>query len=190
MSTQQTESTRERILAAACELFAAHTYRAATMREIAERLGITKPSLYYHFSSKAEILESLIGTPIDELARAVDAAAAERDPAEAKRRVLRGCVDVIVTHRDTMRLLLRDASVYSDGSTRVVERVVATVDRAVDLLAGPGADWRARLRAAQAFAAATDPAAQFTDVPANELREELVAGAAAVIGLAPAAGGG
>lgn len=176
-------STREKILATACELFATHTYRAATMREIAERLGIAKPSLYHHFASKAEILDSLVSTPIDELAAVIDAAATERDPTDVQRRVLRGCIDVIVGHRDVMRLLLRDASVYSDDSTQVVARVVTTVDRATALLAGPNADWRRRLRAAQAFAAATDPISQFHDAPEDELREELFRGASVLLGL-------
>ncbi|MGC7095288.1 TetR/AcrR family transcriptional regulator [Amycolatopsis lurida] len=184
MSRLEAGGTREKILAAACELFGTHTYRAATMREIAERLGIAKPSLYHHFASKAEILDSLISTPIDELAAVIDAAAAERDPAEGRRRVLRGCIDVIVDHREVMRLLLRDASVYSDDSTRVVARVVTTVDRAIELLAGPDADWRARLRAAQAFAAATDPISQFADAPDAELRDELFRGARAILDLA------
>lgn len=174
-------STRDKILATACDLFATHTYRAATMREIAERLGIAKPSLYHHFASKAEILDSLISTPIDELTAVIDAA--ERQPAEARQQVLRGCIDVMVNHRAVMRLLLRDASVYSDDSTQAVARVVTTVDRAITLLAGPNADWRQRLRAAQAFAAATDPISQFHDAPEDELREELFRGASILLGL-------
>jgi AcrR family transcriptional regulator len=179
---QEAGGTRDRILATACELFGAHTYRAATMREIAQRLGITKPSLYHHFASKAEILESLISTPIEELAAVLDTAA-KGDTTDVQGRVLRGCIDVIVTHRDVMRLLLRDASVYSDNSTQVVARVVTTVDRAIELLAGPNADWRRQLRAAQAFAAATDPIGQFPDAPEDELREELYLGAKAVLDL-------
>lgn len=183
MSRQDTGNTREKILATACELFAMHTYRAATMREIAERLGIAKPSLYHHFASKAEILDSLISAPINELAAVIDAAAVEPDPAETQRRVLRGCINVMLDHRDVMRLLLRDASVYTDDSTQVVARVVTTVERAIALLAGPDADWRTRLRAAQAFAAATDPISQFHDAPDNELRDELFHGASLIIGL-------
>jgi hypothetical protein len=89
---------------------------------------------------------------------------------------------VVVDHRDVMRLLLRDASVYTDDSTQVVARVVTTVERAIALIAGPDADWRQRLRAAQAFAAATDPISQFHDAPDDELRAELLRGAALILG--------
>lgn len=178
MSGKNTGGTRERILTTARELFAAHGYRAASMREIAERLGISKPSLYHHFTSKAQILESLIAEPIDELARVVDGAGSDDGTPE---RILRGCIDVVVRHRHVMHLLLRDASVYSDESALLTGRVVSTVDRATGLLAGPKADWRRRLRAAQAFAAATDPISQFPDAPEAELREELYRGASAIL---------
>lgn len=178
MNGHDTGGTRQRILATARELFAAHGYRAASMRQIAEQLGISKPSLYHHFPGKAQILHSLIAEPIDELARVVASAG---DDDGTRERILRGCIDVMVRHRQVMNLLLRDASVYSDDSLRPAERVLATVDRATELLAGPGADWRGRLRAAQAFAAATDPIGQFPDVDEAELREALYRGAVAVL---------
>nr|WP_052478880.1 TetR/AcrR family transcriptional regulator [Kibdelosporangium sp. MJ126-NF4]CEL21034.1 Transcriptional regulator, TetR family [Kibdelosporangium sp. MJ126-NF4]CTQ95452.1 Transcriptional regulator, TetR family [Kibdelosporangium sp. MJ126-NF4] len=184
MSTQEIGSTRERILLTAREMFSARSYRATSMREIAERVGITKPSLYHHFRSKAEILDSLISAPIDELAAAVEAAADDgSDLGEIRTGVLRGCVDVMVTHREVMALLLRDASVYTDQTAQLVSRTLDIVQRATDLLAGPDAGWRDRLRATQAFAAATDPIAHFPDPPEAELRAELLAGASAILGL-------
>ncbi|MDN3243071.1 TetR/AcrR family transcriptional regulator [Glycomyces tritici] len=180
---QDTAVTRDRILETARELFGANTYRASSMREIAARLGIAKPSLYHHFSSKAEILEQLLEAPIEALGAAVEAAAGEPDADEARRRLLRDCIAVMITHQDVMRLLLRDASIYSDDSMQLVGTVVATVDRATAILAGPGADWRRRLRAAQAFAAATDPVGRFPDAPVEALREALFLGAMAILDL-------
>jgi len=52
--------TRERILDAALTLFAEKGYDATSMREIAEQLGITKAALYYHFDSKAEIVQAML----------------------------------------------------------------------------------------------------------------------------------
>ncbi|WP_020667325.1 TetR/AcrR family transcriptional regulator [Amycolatopsis nigrescens] len=185
MSRQETGGTRERILDTARDLFSAHTYRAASMREIAERVGITKPSLYHHFRSKTEILESLLAGPVDQLAATVEDTGVEAEVVEVRHRVLRGCIDVMVTHRDVMVLLLRDASVYGEETTQLMSRVLTIMERATTLLAGPDPDWRGRLRAAQALAAATDPISYFTDVPGDELREELFRGAAMVLGLEP-----
>jgi AcrR family transcriptional regulator len=52
-------STRERILDVALDLFTDQGFDGTSMREIAERLRITKPSIYYHFASKDEILLAL-----------------------------------------------------------------------------------------------------------------------------------
>ena len=52
-------STRERILDVALDLFTDQGFDGTSMREIAERLHLSKPSIYYHFASKDEILMAL-----------------------------------------------------------------------------------------------------------------------------------
>jgi AcrR family transcriptional regulator len=52
-------STRESILDVALDLFTEQGFDATSMREIAERLHITKPAIYYHFASKEDILLAL-----------------------------------------------------------------------------------------------------------------------------------
>ena len=52
-------STRERILDVALDLFTDQGFDGTSMREIAERLHISKPAIYYHFASKEEILMAL-----------------------------------------------------------------------------------------------------------------------------------
>nr|WP_205807291.1 TetR/AcrR family transcriptional regulator [Micromonospora sp. HNM0581] len=42
------------------ELFTEHGYEATSLREVAERLGVTKAALYYHFNSKDEIVTSVV----------------------------------------------------------------------------------------------------------------------------------
>jgi AcrR family transcriptional regulator len=52
-------STRERILDVALDLFTDQGFDGTSMREIAEQLGISKPAIYYHFTSKDDILMAL-----------------------------------------------------------------------------------------------------------------------------------
>ena len=52
-------STRERILDIALDLFVDQGYDGTSLREIAERLGVTKAALYYHFEAKEDILMAL-----------------------------------------------------------------------------------------------------------------------------------
>ncbi|WP_026240377.1 TetR/AcrR family transcriptional regulator [Parafrankia discariae] len=59
MPAEGEKSTRERILDVALELFSTAGYEAVSLREIAERMNFTKAALYYHFSSKDDILLAL-----------------------------------------------------------------------------------------------------------------------------------
>ncbi|MFD0414643.1 TetR/AcrR family transcriptional regulator [Streptomyces sp. NPDC127108] len=62
--------TRQRIQDVALELFAEQGYEKTSLREIAERLDVTKAALYYHFKTKEDILTSIfddLTRPIDEL---------------------------------------------------------------------------------------------------------------------------
>jgi AcrR family transcriptional regulator len=51
--------TRERILDVALDLFTEQGFDGTSLREIAERLNVTKAALYYHFESKDDILLAL-----------------------------------------------------------------------------------------------------------------------------------
>jgi AcrR family transcriptional regulator len=62
--------TRQRIQDVALELFAEQGYEKTSLREIAERLGVTKAALYYHFRAKEDIVISLLEDltrPLNEL---------------------------------------------------------------------------------------------------------------------------
>jgi AcrR family transcriptional regulator len=63
-------NTRQRIQDVALELFAEQGYEKTSLREIAERLEVTKAALYYHFKTKEEILVSIfedMSKPIEDL---------------------------------------------------------------------------------------------------------------------------
>jgi AcrR family transcriptional regulator len=67
---QRRRDTRQRIQDVALELFAERGYEKTSLREIAERLDVTKAALYYHFKTKEDILVSLfedLVRPLDEL---------------------------------------------------------------------------------------------------------------------------
>ncbi|WP_218716291.1 TetR/AcrR family transcriptional regulator [Nocardia sp. MH4] len=93
MTGEQAPGTRARILAVALELFGAHGYHRTTVRAIADRLGISKAVVFYHFPSKYDILAGLAEPLLAAMAAAV--AEAAHDPRTARRRVLEGLLDVI-----------------------------------------------------------------------------------------------
>lgn len=71
-SPEQT-STRDRIVETALRLFSERGTASVSVRDLAEGAGVTVPGLYYHFASKAELIQAVyqargMGRPIEELA--------------------------------------------------------------------------------------------------------------------------
>jgi AcrR family transcriptional regulator len=58
--------TRERILAQAERLFAAHGFNGVTMPAIAEASGITAGAIYKHFASKAELFFNVVRRAVEQ----------------------------------------------------------------------------------------------------------------------------
>lgn len=54
------KNTKEKILEEALKLFARSGYIGTSMNDIASQLGVTKAALYKHYSSKQEILDSIV----------------------------------------------------------------------------------------------------------------------------------
>lgn len=70
-SPEQT-STRDRIVGTALRLFSERGPASVSVRDLAEAAGVTVPGLYYHFASKAELIQAVyqargMGRSIDEL---------------------------------------------------------------------------------------------------------------------------
>ncbi|MEM9630683.1 MAG: helix-turn-helix domain-containing protein [Pseudomonadota bacterium] len=59
---RQTPSARDRILTAANRLFYAEGIRAVSLDNIAEKAGITKKTVYYHFKSKDDLVEAYLAS--------------------------------------------------------------------------------------------------------------------------------
>jgi AcrR family transcriptional regulator len=79
-------ATREAILDVALELFTEQGYDKTSLREIADRLGVTKAALYYHFEKKEDILLELhlrLHALSPDLIDVVAARAGEREAAAA-----------------------------------------------------------------------------------------------------------
>jgi len=68
----------ERVLEAAADLFRTEGYDAATMQQLADKLGLHKSSLYHYVDGKEDLLERLTRSAQD--TAAVDLEAAETNP--------------------------------------------------------------------------------------------------------------
>lgn len=90
--------TRERILAAALDLFSERSFEGATTRDIAARAGVTQPLLNYHFRTKDELWQAAVDGLFTDLA----------DRLTAREEGLRG-----VDERTALRLLVREFVLFS-----------------------------------------------------------------------------
>ncbi len=61
------ERSRDRILAAALDVFAHRGFDGATTAEIARQAGVTQPLVHYHFDTKDELWRAAVTSVLDEL---------------------------------------------------------------------------------------------------------------------------
>lgn len=73
------------ILSGALDAFYEAGYHGTSVRDIARRVGLTVPALYYHHKNKEAILYALIDTSIDEVTRRCQQALDEAGPEPAER---------------------------------------------------------------------------------------------------------
>jgi AcrR family transcriptional regulator len=78
---------RERIVAAAAEVFAARGLDASTA-EIAQRAGVGEATLFRRFPTKDDLIDAIIETRMGDVTALADAAADDPDPAAALERFM------------------------------------------------------------------------------------------------------
>ncbi|BFU44569.1 TetR/AcrR family transcriptional regulator [Krasilnikovia sp. MM14-A1004] len=99
---------QDAVLTAAVRLFNERGYEATSMGELAERLGITKSSIYHHVSSKEELLRMAVDHALDGLFEAADEVRAQQTPAiERLELLIRRSVLVLADRLEYVTLLLR-----------------------------------------------------------------------------------
>jgi AcrR family transcriptional regulator len=104
--------TRSRIQQVALELFTEQGYEATSLREIAERLGVTKAALYYHFRTKDDIIASLVEDRIAKMEELISWAEVQQRTAEMRREFLRRYSEMLYQqgHHKLMRFFERNQS--------------------------------------------------------------------------------
>jgi AcrR family transcriptional regulator len=91
------------VLSAAIRVFAELGYRRASLRDLAEAVGLSKPALYHYFNTKEELLVELYRGVLSESIQAARAIAARDLPADvALREIL---IERVVYTCENRRLL-------------------------------------------------------------------------------------
>lgn len=97
---------RAEILAAAERIFVEHGYEGATIRKIADAVGLSSTALYMHFSDKDEILHEICVDALRALKASYQAALDEDQPAVLRtRRMIEAYVAFGFEHPNAYRLV-------------------------------------------------------------------------------------
>lgn len=126
---------RERqILEAAVQVFAEHGFHSASMDEISEVAGISKPMLYTYLGTKDELFVACVHREAGKLIESIAAAAGEdRAPEDQLWWGLRLFFEHVHRNRSGWAILHRQADT---GSEPFVAEIVETRHRATELVAG------------------------------------------------------
>lgn len=174
--------TRQRILDVAVELFTEQGYDKTSLREVAERLGVTKAALYYHFPSKQDIFAALAEQLFSSVGALIGQLTAE--PLDPKRwlTLADALIDVGISQRRVLIMLERNQAAIESlagqkarwaGDHQHLRKCLS------DLMSRPGLSLEARIRILASLgaimASLVGGSHLFDDVPSERLEKEIKA---------------
>jgi AcrR family transcriptional regulator len=170
--------TRSRLRELALELFAEQGYEKTSLREIAERLGVTKAALYYYFRSKEDIVRSLVEDYVADLDKLIDWAKNQPRTPEVRAEIVTRYLDVVTNGTAVFRMLQQNQAAVA-GLASAKERgelFRERLDALIDLLTEPGASLRDQVRAASCLVGVSHCSMlyQHRDADPAELRAALL----------------
>ncbi|MFC5063309.1 TetR/AcrR family transcriptional regulator [Actinomycetospora atypica] len=134
-------STREAILAGAQDVLARRGVEAASIGELAEAGGVTRPTVYAHFpGGKAEVVAALVARVRDDVLAAQEVRDTD-EPEAIARRAVTDYLDLTVRHRrvlDVLAHLARTDPAYAALQDELLDRIHRRNARFLARLAADG----------------------------------------------------
>lgn len=135
-------STKDRLLEAAEIEFALGGFDGAKLADIAKRVGIRRPSLLYHFPSKAELYKTTVERAFEQLGAALDsgmsAAGSFRDRLQSITEVF---ADFLERRPFLARLVIREfLTGQGPGHDILLSEVAPLLDSVESFIAGEGGE--------------------------------------------------
>ncbi len=130
---------RARIIDAAVELFYEKGYEQTTLEAVAERLGVTKPFIYSHFSSKAELLADICSRGIGAASAAMDGVLhLEAGPARKLAIFGRRFVTAVLENQKYIAVLFREEKELNPADLKKINDLRRDFDRKLTALIAEG----------------------------------------------------
>jgi AcrR family transcriptional regulator len=168
--------TRSRLRELALRLFAEQGYEKTSLREIAERLGVTKAALYYYFKSKEDIVRSLVEEYVAELDELVAWGKSQPRSAAARAEIVRRYLHIVASGTEVFRMLHQNQAAV-EGLASAKERgelFRERMDSLTDLLTEPPGTLRDQVRAASCLMSISYCCMRFQDRVASPAELEKV----------------
>jgi AcrR family transcriptional regulator len=145
-------STRARIQAVAVELFTERGYDKTSLREIAERLDVTKAALYYHFKSKEDIIRSLMDDYFGQVDALVEWGKQQPRTPARQAEILSRYLDMVIGSQNVYRMMQQNQAALAGltSGKHHGELFKKRMNAIVDLLAEPDASLPDLVRASVA----------------------------------------
>ncbi len=171
---------RGQLLASASEVFVDRGYHAASMDEIADRAGVSKPVLYQHFSSKLELYLAVLAQHVDNLVSGVrQALRTTTDNRQRVRAAVAAFFDFVEHDGQGYRLIFENDYVTEPSvSAQVKVATEACTDAVFDLISHDSAldPHRARMIAVGLVSISVDSARYWLDNDRPIGKDEAVEG--------------
>lgn len=114
-------ATQERILQAATSLFLEQGYEQTTVAQVAERAGVSRATVFWHFSDKAGLFREAFNRLVEPFRRSIEQGVDAADPEERLRELLTRYPSFIAEHRDAMEGFVRWAMEARDFRKTLVD---------------------------------------------------------------------
>ena len=129
---------RAALLAAATELFAAHGFDGVSVSDIAEKAGVNRAMISYHFGGKRDLYAAILAATFQEIVADVERIAGSAGPAPEVLRAIVAAIGDAATHRHPhfCTMMLREVLTGGQHMEKTVlaqpARVLAAVQRVVE----------------------------------------------------------
>ena len=100
-------ATQERILQAATTLFLEQGYEQTTVAQVAERGGVSRATVFWHFSDKAGLFREAFNRLVEPFRRSIESGFEEVDPELRLEELLTRYPSFIASHREAMEGFVR-----------------------------------------------------------------------------------
>lgn len=132
----------EQLLETAIELFHEHGYPAVSLDEIGAAVGIAGPSVYHHFSTKAELLTTAFERATERLTRTSETVVRSGSPEEVLTLLVRGYTGLGVRNRALFGVYVMEAvNLQPEVARRIRGALKADMDDWVTTLARCRPGW-------------------------------------------------